>query len=458
MKEPISIREIFAAIIKRGRLILCVAVALAIVMGAMQLRTQIQNSGLSENSAENIEKRYQEAMEKYNGTKEALEKSMEDTQMFVERQQDYIKQSKLMQLDPYNMYRSQIVIAISASNGEDFKDVFEQERTPIDYILTRIQDQYTLVWNNMTFSDTLEGIPTDQLDDKYLREMLSLQKGDGGTLIITAYASTAEEASVYANAIYESVMKLKPTIDQATYAHNLSVIANSTKASINSKLADTQQNNIKLILNSNEELEKYEQELAQLTVPQRESVYTTGSIVKSVVVRAVIGGIIGVLLSCVAVWIAYILQDSFSCSRQAEDILGAPFLGSAEGKVSVWARWAYRFMGDRQWKDQERALTYISENIKESLDGKQNIVLVSTLKIAQEDARIQALLKVMKDLGHTVSFVNQVEENPAAASAMRNSDYAVFAERSDVSSRVSMKATVELAKRYEVKSLGFVLV
>ena len=63
MKEPISIKEILAIIIKRGKLILCFALIGALLGGAVQLRKELVNK--SEEAVKAAEDKYLQEMAVY---------------------------------------------------------------------------------------------------------------------------------------------------------------------------------------------------------------------------------------------------------------------------------------------------------------------------------------------------------------------------------------------------------
>ena len=62
MREPISLKELLAILIKKGTFIICLTLIVAIVLGSYKGYSQLQQSKLPENALEAREQAYQDAM------------------------------------------------------------------------------------------------------------------------------------------------------------------------------------------------------------------------------------------------------------------------------------------------------------------------------------------------------------------------------------------------------------
>lgn len=458
MKEPISIKEILAVVIKRGRAILCTAIALAILIGGVKGMQAMQNAKDPANSAENIALRYEEAMAEYEWQSAVWERYIANMELKLAKQQEYNEESLRMQLDPYNKYESHVVLAITEIDELAFQQVYQQQGTPVDYIVSKIQQQYLVYWNNMDVNNVLQDHPYEGVQEKYIRELVSVSETDGGMISISANGATEADAAALCEAVYQSILEIQPTIAAATYAHDLSVISSATKLEVDSALDEHQRNNLGYADTYQQELDEYKQQREALKKPTPETGYSTADIVKTAVKWAIVGGVVGFLMACACVWLWYILRDSVETSRQAEAILGVPFFGSAAAKGNLFVRLANRFVGERQWKDREQAAAYIAENLKSRLNTPERIALVSTLKVEEQDAGIQLVLKAMQEQGHTVIFANNAEENPKAVAAVRECKYVIPAERLGASNRNAMLHVLEQAKQLDAQVLGFITI
>ena len=456
MKEPISIKEILAVVIKRGVAIVCTAVMFAVLLGGVQVVSKLGAISSSENTPEKVAERNEEAMSTYQIQYNVLESSIAKAQYKLDKQLEYNEESLLMQLDPYNKYRSYVILTVTEVDESAFQQVYDQEGTPVDYVVSKILNQYEVYWNNLDVMGELENNPYSDTNEKYIREVAKVTGEDGGVLFISVNAQTAAEASALCDAIYENILKVQPTIAEATYAHELSILGSGTKAEIDYELDKTQITNKENVDTYQLEIEEYKYEMKKLSKPSEESVLTLGGVVKSAVKWAIIGGVVGFVMACAVVWLIYILSDGVETSRQAEAILGVPYYGSATKKGNVFVQLANWFVGERRWKDREQAVCYIAENAKARLEGQQKIALLSTLAVSEEDAAIQMVLKALRDQGHAVTFAAEAEENPAAIAALRESTCVILAERLGKSNRNAMLQVCAQAEQLGTKAAGFI--
>lgn len=457
MKEPISIKEILAIAIKRGTAVLCAAIALAALLGGFQGVRKLQAVRAPSNSAAEIEQRNEKALADYNTQTEALQQAIDTATYKIEMQKEYNENSLRMKLDPYNKYTSNIVLAITELDENAFLQVYKQQGTPVDYIVSKIVQQYSVYWDNLELSK-LENNPFADEDEKYVRELVTVAKEDGGTVAITASAATAEDAQALCQSVYNAILEAQPTIAQATYSHSLSEISNSTKMSVDNDLGKLQVTCMDNLTDYMQELEKAEEQLKKVKKPGTEKALTMSDVVKTAVKWAIIGGVVGFVMACACVWLFYIISDGVESTRQMEAILAVPFFGSSAKKGSPFVRLANWFVGERSWKDREWAVQYIAENLKSRLNTPGKIAVVSTLNVSGEDAGIAMVLKAVEQLGHQVTFVGAAEQNPAAVAALRENSYVILAERLGKSNRNAMLCVLETAKQLDAKVLGFITI
>ena len=133
MKDTVTLKELLAIVVRRGRFVLTLALVFAVLMGGVQMFRQVSASRQENNSPEKIEERYQEALEDYQIEKENLEKELSDAQRKLDSQQEYNEESLLMRLDPYNKYVTTINLAVTDVEEEAFHQVFQVETTPVEY-------------------------------------------------------------------------------------------------------------------------------------------------------------------------------------------------------------------------------------------------------------------------------------------------------------------------------------
>ena len=97
MREPISLKEILAAMIRKGTLLLWMALILGVLLGGYKFLQLRAEAGKPENSPEKIEQRQKEALEEWQYQKEQLENDLQKAKRNLALQEEYCENSDLYQ-------------------------------------------------------------------------------------------------------------------------------------------------------------------------------------------------------------------------------------------------------------------------------------------------------------------------------------------------------------------------
>lgn len=456
MKDTVTLKELFAIIVRRGKQVVCLMLAFALLLGIVQTGRKIAAAREEYNSPEKIEERYQDALEDYQQNRENLEERLFKAQQQLEGQQEYNDNSLLLEIDPYNKAVTSINFAITDVDTNAFQQVFQIEGTPIDFIISKIQSQYLVFWNSLDLQAALKGY--SKTPDKYLREMVTLVRMDGGGLTLTAAGSSEQEAEQLANAAYACLLASQPVIAEGSYAHNFTLLSKVTKVAVDQELEDTQKSCLAKIDEYTTEIGDLTQQLEELTEPQRETGYSLGNIVKSVAQYMVMGAVLGAVLGMAWAAVAYLFRDRIETSRQLEQGLSVPFLGTVSKQGDCWNRLADRILGERNWTDAAQAQAYLTKCADIRLPQSGTVALVSTLSVNGEDPTVQAAIQAVGSQGRAVRFVGDVSHAPEAVSTVRECDYVVLAERAGVSCWSTVAEAAALAKSLDKPVSGFVMI
>lgn len=115
----------------------------------------------------------------------------------MESQQEYSEKSLLMKIDPYNKAVTTVNIAISGvgvdalqrtyqlnssvtQKNADIRQTLQLDNTVVDFMTAKIQSQYQVLWNSLDLQEALSAPAYQSVEDKYLREVLSLETTAGG--------------------------------------------------------------------------------------------------------------------------------------------------------------------------------------------------------------------------------------------------------------------------------------
>lgn len=456
MKDTVTLKELLAITVRRGWLAVILALLCAAALGGWRAQGLLKTANSAENSPEGIEKRYQKAMEEYETNREDLEKQLSRAEAQLESQREYNDSSYLMEIDPHNKAVTTINLAITDVDEGAFQQVFRLESTPIDFIISKIQSQYVVLWDSLDLQASLSYSPRSGMEDKYLRELVTLSSDCAGFLILTAIGRSEEESRALADAVYNCLLDLQTSISEGSYLHGFALLGNVTKISVDTSLENAQIENMEGITTYSDNVENLQKQLDNLAQPMRDEPENPAKIALSCVKYAVLGAALGCLLSLVWAFVSYLFRNRPETSHQLEEGLSAPFLGSVAKRGGIWDRLADWILGERLWKDEAEALAYISASARLRLPTSGQVLLASTLPLEEEAVR--GVVKALEDGGRTVRLVGDAGRSPKTADALRECDCVVLVERPGSTRWDGVTELAALAKGLGKPVSGFVTV
>lgn len=457
MEESVTLAELLAAVIREWKKVVVTALVFALLLGGFQTYRQISQSKAPENAPEAIETRYQDAMKAYDIQRENLEISLQDKQNELESEQEYIDNSLLMKLDPYNEYVTYIQLAISDLDESAFQQVFRLQDTPIDYLISKIQNQYLAVWNILDLADSLPLANGPKAESKYLQEVVTLECTEGSLLKITGYGTSAIESERLADAAYNCLLEHQEAVADGSYPHRFSVVNKTTKSIVNLPLRDSQKSHFTSVETLTTDIENLQKQLDALSEPKREAGFSVVEIVKSVIKYMILGLAAGVFLACFCIFVLVIFSSRTASSFQLERLLSAPYLGAGQvpGRMG---RLANRLVGERTWQDSEQAVSYVTEQVKSLLPAGSKILILTTLPENRAGKGISALQPAMTAAGYPVHAVYDAAHNPKAAEEILQYEQILLAETVKYSSLIDVKSVQDQIRLYKRELAGFVMV
>lgn len=457
IEDTVTLKELCAIVVRRGKLILCVALIFGILLGTFRFIKSYSAAKSEEFSEEKIEERYQAALKSYKEKQEDLQEQLAKTEKKLDSQQEYNDNSLKMRIDPYDTVVSTINFSITVDPSA-FSQVYLLEKTPVDYIVSRIQNQYLTYWNALDLKQTLTDCSYAGTADKYLREVVSLSSMNGGGLTLTAMGETPRDARELAETGYACLTQIQPTIEESSYLHTFVLITEVVKNSVDLELEELQRTNQKQITVYQDQIEAFKQELETLSEPQKETGYSSAVIAKETIRWCALGSAIGASAAIVWIFMAYVLCGYIESGRSMETKCSLIFLGSTVQKKDIWSRLADSIMGERVWLDISKQEVYLTENLKFYLPEVKRIAVASTLPLSVDAPSVQALLEALSAQGHRTQLLSTVCANPETISVIQTCDTVIFAERIGTSQWENFLASQAYAKRLEKPVCGVVTV
>lgn len=444
-EETLKISEVLAAAIRRGRVVVVVCLICAFLFGAYgALRYYVLD--------ENPDIEYEVKLEDYELTKLNLETTIERTNVDLVNQRDYNENSLLMRIDPYSKHTSTITMAISNVDTSGLEQAFTLYEIPINYMTTRIQTQYVVMWNRLDLATIVQGTAYEGSVDKYLREVITVSASDGGLLTIEVKSNSTKESENIANRVYQYLSQAQERVSEASYPHTFSLLSDCiTKSEIDLKLEQKQRDNLNLVEEYQKKIVTSQQELLELKKPD----YEGGT--RGVFNKIVIGGIIGVGVSCLWLVAAQLLRSKVTGADQLVCRYRLTHLGSVPRKKDIFYRLAQKVLAERVWTDKGQALAYITESAITRFPENSSVAVVSTVANLPEE-EISEVVEALNTQGRVASVTVDLAHNPVALANLRQCDGVVFLERSFESKTETVEDALTLLRGMDKPVYGFVLI
>ena len=438
----VTLKELLAAVLHGGRFVVIMGLVLALLLGGYAAFTGGKDPALDAG--------YQARLEEYEQSRAVLEESLARSEKELESKMTYMENSLLMQIDPYNKRTSTIVFAISGVEESFLWNTDLEGENTASYTVARIQAQYTVLWEGLDLKNAVGGTSYENVQDKYLREVVKLETADGGVLKLTV-AGSGEETEKIATSIYGLLVEKKALVERASYPHDFTVLTDVvTTTAIDLDLELLQQEKMTKTETCRTEVAADKAALAAFAAP-------SPAAAPSVSKNAILGGAVGVVLACIWLVGVQLVSSKVSSAQRMARYAGLTHFGSVKKSRSIFTMLSQLVMNERAWKNEDQSLAFIREKGIVHLPESGAVALVSTLPKVDEKL-VEKVVEALAAEGRKVSFAADMLHAPEALAQIRNADALVLLERPFVTENAAVISAASLAEEMGKPLCGFVMV
>ncbi len=435
MAETMNMKELFALLVRRCRAVLLTALIFAVLLGGVQaFRTSRSNSDESDVSAEEqIASQYADLA--------ALKQQMTTTKAKVASLQEYVVQAPLMEIDPYRVYTTTMLIGLTpaenapgASASQEYSD-----------------GAVCAAWLAGTDIQKLAADTSfAEIGNLYLQDLFSAKPLSGGVLSLRTYGTSQERAEELADMLYQGLHRQFSGESSSMPTVN-AVLSSATLCETNTEIADKQDKIFK-------ELTTAKESLTTLTskVQSQESALPHGdetpSPVKSGVKYAVLGFAVGIILACLWILVKAMFSGRIETAGQLETMGGAPYWGTLAVAKRKSDRWADAILGETLWADRNAAAAHLADRVAACDSASAGIAIISSLSDQPEE--LDDFVAALKDRDYSVSVIMNVASDPAAFACLKKNGLILLAERRGMTRMERLKAVDKLMHSFSRKANG----
>lgn len=435
MAETMNMKELFALLVRRCRAVLLTALIFAVLLGGVQaFRTSRSNSDESDVSAEEqIASQYADLA--------ALKQQLTATKAKVASLQEYVVQAPLMEIDPYRVYTTTMLIGLTpaenapgASASQEYSD-----------------GAVCAAWLAGTDIQKLAADTSfAEIGNLYLQDLFSAKPLSGGVLSLRTYGTSQERAEELADMLYQGLHRQFSGESSSMPTVN-AVLSSATLCETNTEIADKQDKIFK-------ELTTAKESLTTLTskVQSQESALPHGdetpSPVKSGVKYAVLGFAVGIILACLWILVKAMFSGRIETAGQLETMGGAPYWGTLAVAKRKSDRWADAILGETLWADRNAAAAHLADRVAACDSASAGIAIISSLSDQPEE--LDDFVAALKDRDYSVSVIMNVASDPAAFACLKKDGLILLAERRGMTRMERLKAVDKLMHSFSRKANG----
>ena len=331
-EREVSLRSLLVAVLRQWRRMIVFALLLGIAAGGvMGFRQWRRVADQSQSAA--ADQAYAAALEEYEQTKVIMEENRDSLKAALDRQQDYLDVSVLMNLDPWNFFSAKASFYI-VTEDPDYPDTTGLGESKVSAVAAAYME---LLWDSAFLSEVAR---EKGLDLRCLKELIDMEQTAEGMLRITVRYSDVSSAESILKELLQQMAEGEDRICEAVAFHRVEQVLYAVGPDMDPALAGKQSLEQDSLKAASEAVALAEDALKKLQAPQ---MATTGkaSPVSVAVKYGVLGAVAGVALTAVTVCFAFLFGDKVYSPEELQarfdvEILGAIPSGRRKGMMDIW--------------------------------------------------------------------------------------------------------------------------
>lgn len=354
----------------------------------------------------------------------------------------YMKDSILMNLDPYNVGTLYMVFELSNESGSygNLLTAYTGYATGIDFTKTVAQEN---------------GFAVDGYEDIVYNELLTSTALNGSQFHVTYQYNDTATLEKIANTITKLIEGKRPELAGKFGEHSIKCVESVVSIKSNAGLGNTKNSYQQSITNYNNQINtnknNFAQNAAQLnlynsladiedggtgavtaTLPAEPKVEEPKTL-RSKTVYYIVGIMVGALLALAIIYLKILFSTKLQKADELESIYGLKLLGTMPYKRMLpMDRWIYSIKNRKQApKDIKEQISMASEFIAGNC-GEKNIkklAIVGTASIGKDEAAINNVIAGLKEKGINAVYSGDINRDRKAVDSVVNSDGAIIVEK-----------------------------
>lgn len=425
-EQVIFIKDLLFAALYQWRRIVVFALLFGLLLGGVAAAAEYKKASavIPQETIDEAKLEYEEALE-------TLQTRIEKVNAQIETHEAYLAESVLLNADPYNLYRANVLLAVEGT--EDAGSILRA---------------YLLYLNSKALYEEANkelGIPANSLT-----ELITTERDEQNpqSVQITITCATEESAQVLLELVNKHMQQAQTEIKDKIGAHNLGLVSGEVFSCVDTKLADTRKQAEQQRVTLKDSLQLLEKEKKALVEPKFGAAAFSK---KKVVLLAIIGAMLGAIMVVGIACLYHISGGKVYSARTLGNKTGLNALGIIPGetKKNPVDRWLARLEG--RVTEAEKTQVAICTVYNYCAQGEKLLIMGSC-----GDA-LQPVADALKNKGVDVVAAGDLLTDPDTVAQLPNCDVVLLAEKCGVSDYANVMQSLALVSDRKKPVIGFVL-
>ena len=427
-ETEIDLLDLIRYLLRKVVWILLAGVICAGIAGSYRY-VKLKRAGSNQEAVMQAETEYELDLERYERQSELIDASDVNTLDLIRRQEEYLQNSILMNLDPYHVWRDVIVVRIASKESEShayqYREFYRNELLNADYLQNLAKERgtdpgYLNELINVINADGVYGISTNNSDNSNN----SNNSNNSGLLVpvedvenpssssvfsVTTYGNSKEEALGLMDVVVEKLEDVQERYTK-TLPHEMSILSRACSESVDTYIRQCQRDTLTFTQNLTYQMKDNVDKAALLKKPAETAKPAAGGISKrSLLKYGLVGFVIGAFLMCLWYGLRYLFNDKLSDYKGMEQ---KGLILKQLGCIS------------------DQGIAMVAANIRNFAGENKRLFLTGMSEPAQFEAASSGLKEYLTD--YEVVFARDLLHDPKTRELLLNCDAAVLVEQKGV--------------------------
>lgn len=447
-EEPmIYLKDLLFVVLYRWKVVIAVALILAFALGGTKLISGLATLK-SEDALQTHNKNQAILLENYEAEKASLEQRIDALRSQIKSQDEYLENSIYMQLDPYGFYES----TLSLYFNTDYQILPGMEYQNLDSTDSVISSYYSILSSEQVLSPIADVVETTP---QYMKELITLYSDPSTDMLtITLRYPDATGIEKLVDHLLMQLDTVHEQVSQTVTEHQVSTVSKTINKRVDRSVADTQNSENTRMTTLVADLTDIQAQKDALVRPQPQQI-DKSSIVKSGIIYAVVGCVLGAFIVAFICWVAHIGTDTVYSSRTMKNRTGIKVLGCiSDRKRNPIDRWLRKLEGRNTVEPQLQA-HMLAVDISHRCGEAGKLLVTGSADAQARQQVLQALSEVMP--GMQLTDAGNILQDVTALEALSGCDAVLLVEKCGQSKYSAVTQQIEWINDYDKQLIGCVL-